>query len=256
MAGRQAMIDLRVETPREGIRLLMLSRSARRNALSRELIEALRQSLHAAVAEGARAVVIAGEGPAFSSGADFADLEGDTSDETFDAAMFALTAALRESALVSFAAINGACVGAGLDLAMACDFRVAAPDAVFALPAVRMGILYNPERLAQILPLLSRSAASRLLLLAERLDRDEALAGGIVTHVSDGPGENAVIEAAIGLAAAAAALPALAQRTAKAFATSFTGPDFKASDWQARRLELLASEERREALRQARRPKR
>jgi len=169
--------------------------------------------------------------------------------------MSGLTGALRESALISFAAINGACVGAGLEDALACDFRVAAPDAFFALPAVRMGILYNPQRLAQILPMLSHAAASRLLLLAERLDRDEARAGGIVTHVSDRSGDNAVIEGALDLAAVAAALPALAQGAAKAFTTSFMGPDFKASDWQAKRLELLASEERREALRQARTPR-
>lgn len=249
------MVDLRVEAREQGIRLLTLARGARRNALSRDLIAALRQALDDAAAEGVRAVVIAGEGPAFSAGADFADLEGDASDEAFDAAMSGLTGALRESAAISFAAINGACVGAGLDLALACDFRVAAPDAVFSLPAVRMGILYNPRRLAQILPMLSRATAARLLLLAERLDRDEALAGGIVTHVSDRPGEGAVIEAALDLAAKAAALPALAQGAAKAFATAFGEPGFKASDWQAKRLELLASDERREALRQARRLK-
>lgn len=247
------MVDLRIEIPREGVHLLTLCRSARRNALSRELIAALRNRVHDAAAGGTRAVVIAGEGPAFSSGADIADLEGDLSDEEFDAAMFGLTGALRESALISFAAINGACIGAGLDLALACDFRVAAPDAVFALPAVRMGILYNPQRLAQILPKLSCSAVSRLLLLTEQLDRDEALAGGIVTHVSDRPGENAVIEVALDLAAEAARLPVLAQGATKAFAMSFMAPDFKVSDWQAKRLELLASEERREVLRQARR---
>lgn len=249
------MADLRIDTPRDGIRLLTLSRGAKRNALSRGLIAALRQALRDAESDGARAVVIAGEGLAFSAGADFADLEGDASDEEFDAAMSGLTGALRESALISFAAINGACVGAGLDLALACDFRVAAPDAVFALPAVRMGILYNPGRLAQILPMLSRSAASRLLLLAERLDRDEARAGGIVTHVSDRAGEGAVVEAALDLAAAAAALPARAQGAAKAFVTSFMTPDFEAVDWQARRRELLASEERRHALLQARKPR-
>lgn len=247
------MADLRVEAPREGIRLLTLSRGAKRNALSRALIAALRQALDEAGAEGARAVVIAGEGQAFSAGADFADLEGDASDEEFDAAMSGLTGALRESALVSFAAIDGACVGAGLDLALACDFRVAAPGAFFALPAVRMGILYNPRRLAQLLPMMSRAAASRLLLLAERLDRDEALAGGIVTHACDRPGQDAVAEAALELAARAAALPPLAQGAAKAFVAAFGEPDFSAADWQARRLELLSSPERREALLQARR---
>jgi enoyl-CoA hydratase len=247
------MADLRVEILREGVHLLTLSRSARRNALSRELIATLRDRLHDAAAGRTRAVVIAGEGPTFSSGADIAGLEGDLSDEEFDTAMFGLTGALRESALISVAAINGACIGAGLDLALACDFRVAAPDAIFALPAVRMGILYNPQRLAQILPMLSCSAASRLLLLSERLDRDEAREGGIVTHVSDRVGEKAVIETALDLATSAARLPALAQGAAKAFVRSFMAPDFRVSDWQAKWLELLTSEERREALRQARR---
>lgn len=246
------MADLSVETCRDGVRLLALARAAKRNALSRDLIDTLCVAIRAAETDGVRAVVIAGEGPVFSAGADFADLEGDGSDEEFDAAMFGLTGRLRQSPMISFAAINGACIGAGFDLAMACDFRVAAPDAVFALPAVRMGILYNPRRLAQILPMLEHSAASRLLLLDERLDRDAATAGGIVTHVSDQPGDNAVVEAALGLAAGAAALPARAQSATKAFLISSSAPDFEASGWQAKRLELLASEERREALRQAR----
>lgn len=244
--------ELRIETPADGIRLLVLCRGARRNALSRSLIGALRDGVALAQAEGARAVVIAGEGPAFSAGADFADLDGSAADLAFDDAMSALTASLRDSALISIAAINGACIGAGLDLALACDFRVAAPDAVFALPAVRMGILYNPRRLAQILPMMSHAAATRLLLLAERLDCADAREGGIVTHVSDRPGAEAVRERALALAASAAALPPRAQEAAKAFVASFGSPDFKAADWEARRRALLESEERRQALQQAR----
>ncbi|MGI6245403.1 MAG: enoyl-CoA hydratase/isomerase family protein [Pseudochelatococcus sp.] len=246
------MDDLRIETPADGVRLLVLSRSARRNALSRSLIGALHGAVAAARAEGARAVVIAAEGPVFSAGADFADLDGSTADLAFDDAMSVLTASLRDSAVISIAAIDGACIGAGLDLALACDFRVATPGAVFALPAVRMGILYNPRRLAQILPMISRAAAARLLLLAERLDCAEAQLGGIVTHVTDRPGAEAARDRALALATAAAALPALAQDAAKAFAVSFESPDFKAADWEARRLTLLESDQRREALRQAR----
>ncbi|MFV0245191.1 MAG: MaoC/PaaZ C-terminal domain-containing protein [Qingshengfaniella sp.] len=93
--------------------------------------------------------------------------------------MARLTSALANSPLVTFAALHGACIGAGLDLALACDFRVAVLGAFFALPAVEMGILYNPGRLATLLPMLSPGAAARLLLLAERLDCAEALAGGL-----------------------------------------------------------------------------
>lgn len=246
------MADLRSDTPQPGVRVLILTRAEKRNALSRGLIAALQDRLLEAEAEGIRALVIAGEGPVFSAGADFADLEGDASDEAFDAAMSGLTAVLRNSRIISFAAIDGACVGAGLDLALACDFRVAGPGAGFSLPAAKMGILYNPRRLAQILPMLSHAAALRLLLLAERLDRDEALAGGLATHAA---GEGGTLETAVALAGRAAALPPLAQAAAKEFVAAFRAADFDAADWQARRMDLLASDERREALRKAREPK-
>lgn len=246
------MADLRSDTPQPGVRVLILTRAEKRNALSRGLIAALQDRLLEAEAEGIRALVIAGEGPVFSAGADFADLEGDASDEAFDAAMSGLTAVLGNSRIISFAAIDGACVGAGLDLALACDFRVAGPGAGFSLPAAKMGILYNPRRLAQILPMLSHAAALRLLLLAERLDRDEALAGGLATHAA---GEGGTLETAVALAGRAAALPPLAQAAAKEFVAAFRAADFDAADWQARRMDLLASDERREALRKAREPK-
>ncbi len=246
------MDDLRIETPAMGVRLLVLCRSARRNALSRDLIGRLHAGVAAAKAEGARAIVIAADGPAFSAGADFADLDGSVADLDFDAEMSGLTASLRDESLVSFAAISGACIGAGLDLALACDFRVAAPDAVFALPAVRMGILYNPKRLEQILPLMSHAIALRLLLLAERLDFADARAGGIVTHVTEQPGADAVRARALELAAAAVALPSQAQEAAKAFAASFGRPGFDAMDWEAWRRRLLDSDQRQEALQKAR----
>lgn len=242
------MSDLRIDTPHPGVRVLTLTRAARRNALSRALIADLRAAVIAAEAEGIRAVVIAGEGRGFSAGADFSDLQGDSSDEAFDAAMSGLTSVLEDSPMVSFAAVHGACIGAGLDLALACDFRVAAPDAVFALPAVQMGILYNPARLARVLPMLGHGAALRLLLLAERLDAAEAQAAGVVTHLAEG----GVVAAAVALAQRAALLPPMAQAAAKAFVDAFHGPDFNPADWQARRMALLASDERRAALRRAR----
>lgn len=244
------MANVKTETPRNGVRVIALARKAKRNALSRDLIEALLERVREAEAEGTRSIVITGEGPAFSAGADFSDLGGDVSDEGFDSLMSCLTSAISESQMISFAAIKGACVGAGLDLALACDFRVAAPDAIFALPAVQMGILYNPRRLSRILPILAPAAAVRLLLLAERLDRDEARVAGIVTHTAEQDGERDALTVAVELASRAAGLPPNAQSAAKAFVAAWRRPDFEETDWQACRLELLASEERREALQQ------
>jgi enoyl-CoA hydratase/carnithine racemase len=198
-----------------------------------------------------RALVITGEGPAFSAGADFSDLAGDVSDVAFDARMFSLTSRLAESQLVSFAAISGPCIGAGFDLAMACDFRVAAPDATFSLPPVKLGILYNPERLAQLVQMLGELTAKKMLLLAEPMDRALALASGIATHAAD----QDVRATAIDLAIRASSLPASAQKAAKEFIHAMRDPAFSNADWQDKRRELLGSEERREAFRSIRKPK-
>jgi enoyl-CoA hydratase/carnithine racemase len=244
------MSDLRIHDQHAMVRVLTLARPAKRNALSRDLIAGLRAALLAAEAEGIRAVVLAAEGKGFSAGADFADLRGDASDLDYDDAMSELTGLLEDSPMISVAAIHGACIGAGLDLALACDFRLASPEAVFALPAVEMGILYNPARLARVLPMLTHGAATRLLLLADRLGAAEAQAAGIVTHLMS-EGEAPEV-AAVALAIRAASLPPQAQATARAFVDAFHGSDFNQAEWQARRMALLASDERREALRRAR----
>jgi enoyl-CoA hydratase len=244
------MSDLRISDPQPGVRVLALARPEKRNALSLGLIAQLRAALETAAATGIRAVVLVGEGKGFSAGADFADLQGDGSDIDYDSAMSGLTALLEDSPMISIAAIHGACIGAGLDLALACDFRLSTTDAVFALPAVQMGILYNPDRLARVLPMLSHGAATRLLLLADRLDAIEAQAAGIVTHLlTDADAPEA---AAVALAGRAASLPPQAQAAAKAFVDAFSTIGFNMTEWQARRRELLNSDERRIALQRAR----
>jgi len=246
------MAELRIETPGEGLRLLVMSRGAKRNALSSNLIAALREQVRVAETEGVRALIIAGEGPVFSAGADFSMLQGSSSDLAFDDAMSELTAALMQSPTISFAAIHGACIGAALDLALACDFRVAARDASFSLPAVSMGILYNPRRLRDILPMIDPAIARRLLLLAETLDCGDARMGGLVTHLAEQAGSGAALDAALDHAARAATLPLRAQGAAKAFVAAARRADFNEENWQALRRELLASDERKAALLRAR----
>lgn len=233
------------------IALLTLARPQKRNALSLALIGALRAAIGRLEAEGVRALVLVGEGDAFSSGADFADLTGDGADEAYDAAMSGLTSALEASPLISIAAIHGPCIGAGLDLALACDFRLATEAARFGLPAVRMGILYNPARLALLSRRLSPGSLERLVILAERFGRDAAVAAGIVTHICPGADAAAAKDGALDLARAAADLPPLAQHASKAFFKALERNDYDPGLWQRRRLELLSSDERRAALKQA-----
>ena len=242
------MAELKIEQPHEHVRVLCMCRAQKRNAPSLTMISAMREQVHLAEQEGTRALVIAGEGAVFSAGADFSDLKGDLSDLDFDARMFELTQHIRKSDLITFAAIQGGCIGAGLDLAMACDFRVAAPDAFFALPALQMGILYNPDSLSLMLPGIQPAIARRLLLLAERIGREEAHQAGIVTHLAQGEGEGSVVGLATLLAAQSALLPCQAQRTTKSFIAALERGDTCPSLWQSKREALLMSKDRQTAL--------
>ncbi|CAH1691289.1 Enoyl-CoA hydratase [Hyphomicrobiales bacterium] len=243
--------DLEVDIRDGQVAVLVLTRADKRNALSLVLIGALQAALERLEAEGLRAMVLAAEGSAFSSGADFSDLTGDGADEAYDAAMSGLTSALEASPVISVAAIHGPCVGAGLDLALACDFRLATEAASFSLPAVKMGILYNPARLATLAGRLSPGSLQRLLLLGERLDRNAAVAAGIVTHAHPGTKADAAVRGALELAKAAADLPPRAQIASKAFLKAMGREDYAPDVWQQRRMELLSSDERRAALRRA-----
>lgn len=242
------MPELSVEQPRKHVRLLRMCRPARRNALSLAMIRALSEQVQIAAQEGDRAIVIASEGAVFSAGADFADLKGDLTDLEFDARMVELTQAIRRSGLISFAAIQGGCIGAGFDLAMACDFRVAAEEAFFGLPSIQMGILYNPESLSLILSSITPAVAKRMLLLGERIARDEAFASGVVTHCSQGQGEQSALNLAIALAANSVTLPFQAQVITKEFIGAVGRGDAGASVWQSKREALLVSDDRQAAL--------
>lgn len=242
------MLELQIEQPHEHVRLLRMSRAEKRNALSLRMIGAIKDQVRLAEQEGVRALVIASEGEVFSAGADFSDLKGNLSDLNFDAQMFALTHAIRESNLITFAAIQGGCIGAGLDLAIACDFRVATSNAFFALPAIQMGILYNPDSLSLMLSSISPAIAKRLLLLAEKIGRDEAHAAGIVTHCVQEDDEVSAASLSIALAIQSASLPFQAQATTKAFVQAVQRGDLQQHDWQSKREALLMSHDRQAAL--------
>jgi hypothetical protein len=121
-----------------------MSRPEAANALSRRLVSELRSAVGAIAADRAvRAVVVTGAGKAFSAGADLKERRGFTLDET-RAFLDELGATLRELAALPcpvIAAINGAAFGGGLELALACDLRVAAEGVPMGLVETRLGII-------------------------------------------------------------------------------------------------------------------
>lgn len=236
-----------LSSTKDGVRTLSFNRPARRNALSRDLLSQLQAALALAAQEEIRGIVLTGIGSCFSSGADIAELTGTQADVEFDDELSKITEAVRFGPYLVIAAINGACIGAAFDLACACDFRVAGQSATFEVPAVRLGLLYNPVAIGRMHRTIRSDAIRRLLLLGERLDARESQTAGIATHL--------VSDAEVGSTASA-----IAQKSAKSSSvliatksllTTLDDVGLDMTRWQKTRMELLNSAERKSALKAA-----
>lgn len=162
------------------VAILTLNRPDRRNALNTELCRALHEAVDAAVADGVRAIVVTGEGSAFCAGA---DLDGVYGDEFIDA-LYAMLHHLAAVPVPIVAAVNGPAIGAGTQLAIACDLRVVDERARFAVPTARNGMAVDAWTIRTLADLAGHGRARRVMLAADTVDRDEALACGL----ADRPG--------------------------------------------------------------------
>jgi enoyl-CoA hydratase len=174
----------------EGIGLATIDRPERRNALNAELCAELLGRLESN--PGLRAVVIAGSGDrAFCAGADLGRRTTDVGGlshgggDTFRPAFEQLLDAIISYPSPVLAAVNGAALGAGLQLAVACDLRVAAPNATFGVPAARLGVLLSASNIARLAMVVGQPMARDLLLTARVLDVSEAEQVGLVQRRAD-----------------------------------------------------------------------
>lgn len=124
---------------------------------------------------GARAIVITGKGSAFCSGADLGGVYGD---EFLDA-LYGMLHHLAEVPVPLIAAVNGPAIGAGTQLAIACDLRVADVTAKFAVPTAKNGMAVDAWTIRTLAELAGHGSARRLMLAAETFDRAQALAVGL-----------------------------------------------------------------------------
>jgi len=238
--------EIRV-SDRAGVRHIVLNRLAKRNALSFALLADLRDALRET--EALHAIVLSGEGSVFSAGADIAELKATPEDVSFDDVVSAVTAALRGAPVPVFAAIEAPCIGAALELTLACDVRVASLTAFFQLPALRLGILYYPQSIRRLHRIVPRCTLTRLVMLGERIEAGEAVNAGLATHcVAAGRASdsaNALAQAAYGYGKQAVA-------ATKALLVALDEGSTDLSPFIDARLCLLGSNERREALARAR----
>ena len=189
--------------------VLELQRHEKLNALSTELERDLQRALATDELRSSACVVVTGGARAFSAGADVNELQDRTPEavaayyrETGD--VYERVASLPQP---TFSAISGYCLGGGLELALATDFRIADETAVFGFPEVSLGILPSSGGTQRLTRLLGPARAKELTLLRDRLDAGEALAAGLVTEVVRA---GDALDRTLALAQRMAELPALA----------------------------------------------
>ncbi|WP_346892304.1 crotonase/enoyl-CoA hydratase family protein [uncultured Roseibium sp.] len=183
-----------VEKDGEGIATLTLNRPENRNAISDDdMIAALLEALAALEADnGVRVIILTGAGTAFSSGGNLKKMgaEGGLNDAlpaqtriNYRLGIQRLPLAFEALEVPVIAAVNGPAIGAGCDLALMCDMRIAAQKARFAESFVKVGLIPGDGG-AWLLPrVVGFSKACEMALTGDAIDADEALACGLVSRV-------------------------------------------------------------------------
>jgi enoyl-CoA hydratase len=204
-----------VDEAAPGVRVLSLNRPEQLNAMTAELCEALHVQLAALTRDrSCRAVVLTGAGRAFCAGLDLHGYGSAPMNEGGDEArnrlgnqqhMSTLVLALRELPQPVIAAVNGPAAGLGFALALGCDIRFAAREAVFRAAFINIGVSNCDMATSWLLPrLIGASRSHELMLTGRRVDAEEALRIGLVSDVVDGDGLlGRSLEAAIQIASLA-----------------------------------------------------
>jgi enoyl-CoA hydratase/carnithine racemase len=181
LAGGKLVLD----HPAEAVARLTISNPERRNALDHEILEALAEILPG-LDRGVeiRCVVITGAGEVFSAGYDIADIP----EETFATDAEALVAHPFHAAMEAvsahpypvLAAINGHCLGGGLELAIRCDLRLCAMGAKLGMPPAKLGLIYGHTGLQKFIDVVGLARTKELFLTGRNLSAPRAVAIGLV----------------------------------------------------------------------------
>ncbi len=235
----------------EGVVTITLNRPERLNAAPTTMFDELRQAL--ARLDDARAVLIAGEGRAFCSGAELgsgalAGGDGDPAEATYRALTRHYNPTMQAIADLSVpvvSAVRGAAAGIGCSLALAADFCVASPSAYFLQAFVNIGLVPDGGASWMLAKLVGKARATEMMLLGERIPADKALSWGLIHKVVE---DDVLIPEATALARRLAAGPTAAlgemrRNLAAAFESDYAGAMRREADSQRR---MLGTEDARE----------
>lgn len=194
------------------IAMIRLNRPSRANAYNSEMLNLIESAVRTNLATGKiHALIITGSGErAFCAGADRDELRTRRAEDGLDLRSREIFEYLAALPIPTVAAINGAAIGGGLELALACDIRVCAPTAKFSFPELSFGLSPAAGGMDRLPPAIGKSRAKEMILFGREIDAPTALDWGLVSYVCDD------YEAkALALAEWAAAQDSLAMRLSK-----------------------------------------
>ena len=177
--------------------VIRLNRQEQLNALSFELLDRLDDALEATRTGPARALIVTGAGDrAFCAGADIAELIGRPMAETRAGSERgqAVFQKVEDLPIPSIALINGYAFGGGLELAMACTFRLAAPNAKMGLPEIRLGLIPGYGGTQRLSRLIGQARAMELILTGATIGATRALEIGLINRIVEGDGFQAACD--------------------------------------------------------------
>ncbi len=180
--------NLDFEITDEGIAIIKFTRVKALNAINNETVKELDQIINIIENDSSiRVLVFQGSGKAFIAGADITEFKGRTAVETktFSEFLQNIYNRIEKLPLPMIAAINGYCLGGGLELAMACDFRIASKKAIFGQPEIKLGLIPGAGGTQRLPRLIGKTMAKELILLGESINAEKALSFGLVNTVVD-----------------------------------------------------------------------
>ncbi len=209
---------------RGAVRHLILNRPEKRNAFNGELVLAVGGALREAADDrDVHCVVLRGEGPMFSSGMDLGALNdlaaGAENLRGFRRACIEAWNLAEEMTKPTICAIHGACIGGAMELALACDLRVMAADAIVGMPETRIGLIPDVGGSSRLPAVVGLGRAKELIMTGKLIGAEEAERIGLVNRVAPAEELNAAVDALAGeLLACAPLAVGLAKRVMDASA--------------------------------------
>jgi enoyl-CoA hydratase/carnithine racemase len=184
------MIELETQ---DGLWVVTINRPDKANSLTPEMLEELVEI--AGRAQEARAFVLTGVGKVFSAGA---DLEAAKAGLATSDVWERLSGAIAALPCLTIAALNGTLAGGAMGMALACDLRIAVPNAKFFYPVMKLGFLPQPSDPARLVSLVGPSRAKMILMAGQKITAEEAYQFGLLDRIVE---QDALLETARALAA-------------------------------------------------------